>query len=104
MGVLVELASRRTSGPRNVLWREALGHELREERTERGDRLVDVAQRSGVSQQYLSEVERGLKDPSSEMLHAIAGALEREVPDLTRRAAERMERDRPETETLLLAA
>ena len=57
------------------LWRELVGDELRKERTARGERLVDVAERAGVSTQYLSEVERGLKDPSSEMLHAIAGAL-----------------------------
>ena len=32
-----------------------------------------------------------MKDPSSEMLHAIAGALGLEVPDLARRAADTME-------------
>lgn len=74
-----------------LLWRESVGGVLRHERTARGDRLTDVADRAGVSAQYLSEVERGLKDPSSEMLHAIAGALELEVPELARRAADTME-------------
>ena len=64
------------------LWRELVGQELHRERTRRGERLVDVAQRAGVSMQYLSEVERGLKDPSSEMLHAIAGALDLGVREL----------------------
>jgi transcriptional regulator with XRE-family HTH domain len=35
--------------------------------------------------QYLSEVERGLKDPSSEMLHAITGALGLSVRELAGR-------------------
>ena len=34
-----------------------------------------MAEEAGVSPQYLSEVERGLKDPSSELLAAMAGAL-----------------------------
>lgn len=69
------------------LWRELVGQEIHRERVGRGERLVDVAERAGVSMQYLSEVERGLKDPSSEMLHAIAGALELGVRELAVRAA-----------------
>jgi transcriptional regulator with XRE-family HTH domain len=57
------------------LWRELVGTRLRDRRHERGERLVDVAERAGVSTQYLSEVERGMKDPSSEILSAVAGAL-----------------------------
>ena len=57
------------------LWRELVGRTLRTVRQERGERLSDVAERAGVSTQYLSEIERGLKDPSSEMLAAVAGAL-----------------------------
>jgi transcriptional regulator with XRE-family HTH domain len=68
------------------LWRELVGGELRRERLAREERLVDVAARAGVSTQYLSEVERGLKDPSSEMLHAIAGALDLSVRRLAVRA------------------
>ena len=73
-------------GP-DSLWRELVGDELRKERTARGERLVDVAERAGVSTQYLSEVERGLKDPSSEMLHAITGALELTVRTLAARVS-----------------
>lgn len=40
-----------------------------------GSRLVDVAERAGISPQYLSEIERGRKKPSSEMIAAVAGAL-----------------------------
>lgn len=74
------------SGP-EPLWRELVGRELHRERAQRGERLVDVAERAGVSMQYLSEVERGLKDPSSEMLHAIAGALDLGVRELATRVA-----------------
>jgi hypothetical protein len=68
------------------LWRELVGEELRALRHDRGERLVDVAERAGVSPQYLSEVERGLKDPSSEMLAAVAGSLGLSVRELTVRA------------------
>ena len=47
------------------LWREAVGAELRRERLAAGRTLGDVAERAGLSVQYLSEMERGLKDPSS---------------------------------------
>jgi transcriptional regulator with XRE-family HTH domain len=69
------------------LWRELVGRELRTERQQRGERLSDVAQRAGVSTQYLSEVERGLKDPSSEILSAVAGALDLTVRQLSVRVA-----------------
>ena len=64
------------------LWRELVGGTLRAVRQERGERLSDVAERAGVSTQYLSEIERGLKDPSSEMLAAVAGALGLTVREL----------------------
>jgi transcriptional regulator with XRE-family HTH domain len=57
------------------LWREQVGAVLRDVRLAADLRLVDVAERAGVSPQYLSEVERGLKDASSEILAAITGAL-----------------------------
>ena len=64
------------------LWREALGRKLRETREARGDRLVDVAERAGISVQYLSEIERGRKEPSSEMIAAVTGALGIDLADL----------------------
>jgi transcriptional regulator with XRE-family HTH domain len=57
------------------LWREVLGRSLRAAREEQGGRLVDVAGRAGISPQYLSEIERGRKEPSSEMIAAVLGAL-----------------------------
>ncbi|MDX6359796.1 MAG: hypothetical protein QOH37_2850, partial [Nocardioidaceae bacterium] len=69
------------------LWRESVGRQLREERVASERRLVDVAGDAGVSPQYLSEVERGLKDPSSELLAAMAGALGLSIADLASRVA-----------------
>ena len=57
------------------LWRESLGRVLRAIREQQGGRLVDVAERAGISPQYLSEIERGRKEPSSEMIAAVTGAL-----------------------------
>src|ERR1700755_2864839 len=80
---------RRSVEPATVepLWRESVGRELRRERVASGRRLVDVAEEAGVSPQYLSEVERGLKDPSSELLAAIAGALGLSVAEIATRVA-----------------
>jgi len=80
-------APRQTEAPVEPLWREYVGRELREERHASGKRLIDVAEEAGVSPQYLSEVERGLKDPSSELLAAIAGALGLSVAEIATRVA-----------------
>ncbi|UTX51959.1 helix-turn-helix domain-containing protein [Leucobacter aridicollis] len=56
---------------------------MRRLRHGRGETLSDTAKRAGVSPQYLSEMERGSKDPSSEMIEAVAGALEVTLLDLT---------------------
>jgi len=63
-------------------WRRTIGALLRTAREARGLRLVDVAARARLSAQYLSEVERGLKEPSSEVLAAITAALDLTLVDL----------------------
>src|ERR1700744_4423636 len=65
------------------LWREVLGSRLRSLRADRSETLAQTAERAGISPQYLSEVERGRREPSSGMGGALAGA-----PELT--GAERM--------------
>ena len=65
------------------LWREVLGRRLRVLRQEQQETLSETASRAGISPQYLSEIERGLKEPSSEMIAAVAGALEVTLIDLT---------------------
>ena len=67
------------------LWREAVGGELRAERQRQERTLADVADDAGVSTQYLSEIERGRKEPSSEILGAVSGALGLRLVDLTAR-------------------
>jgi len=74
------------------LWREVLGSRLRELRTERGETLSQTAERAGISPQYLSEIERGRKEASSEMIAALAGALDLSVADLMAGTAEDLRR------------
>ncbi|CAM3648059.1 helix-turn-helix domain-containing protein [Occultella aeris] len=86
--------------PRPLLWREAVGHELRAERHEQGRTQGDVASVAGVSTQYLSEVERGRKEPSSEILEAIGSSLGLELAVLTGRVSRSLASSTP----VLLAA
>jgi len=58
-----------------ALLREAVGQTLRAARTEQSRTLRDVARAARVSLGYLSEVERGQKEASSELLNAICVAL-----------------------------
>ena len=76
-----------------VLLREAIGGSLRRVRTARRRTLRDVSRRARVSLGYLSEVERGRKEPSSELLAAICEALDVALPDLLTEAAESMARE-----------
>jgi DNA-binding XRE family transcriptional regulator len=69
------------------LWREVLGHRLRALRADQRETLADTAGRAGISPQYLSEIERGRKEPSSEMIAALAGALGTSLIGLTEQVA-----------------
>jgi len=69
------------------LWREVLGQRLRALRQEQQQTLSETAARAGISPQYLSEIERGRKEPSSEMIAALAGALGTTLIDLTEHVA-----------------
>jgi len=59
-----------------ALLREVIGDVLRRARTEQGRTLREVSDTARVSLGYLSEVERGRKEASSELLSAICGALD----------------------------
>ena len=61
--------------PREFSLRGAIGHVLRELRTRDRRTLREVSEKAGVSLGYLSEVERGQKEASSELLSSIADAL-----------------------------
>jgi transcriptional regulator with XRE-family HTH domain len=64
------------------LMRTMLGDVLRRTRREQGRTLADVARAAKVSMPYLSEVERGRKEASSEVLAAICDALHIELSDV----------------------
>lgn len=66
----------------SLLLREAIGGTIRRARTERRRTLRDVSGEARVSLGYLSEIERGRKEPSSELLAAICDALSLPLPDL----------------------
>ncbi|GGK96889.1 helix-turn-helix domain-containing protein [Nocardia jinanensis] len=72
------------------LWRELLGGQLRTLRTEKRETLAETAERAGISPQYLSEIERGRKEPSSEMIAALAGALGTSLGALTGQVADEL--------------
>ncbi len=59
-----------------ALLREVIGDVLRRARVEQGRTLREVSDSARVSLGYLSEVERGRKEASSELLGAICGALD----------------------------
>jgi transcriptional regulator with XRE-family HTH domain len=71
-----------------VLMREAIGDSLRRARTARRRTLREVSRKAKVSLGYLSEVERGRKEASSELLAAICEALDVAVHELLSEAAE----------------
>jgi len=59
-----------------IMMREILGAELRQRRLAQGRTLRDVSAAASVSLGYLSEVERGEKEASSELLMSICTALD----------------------------
>lgn len=59
-----------------MLLREVIGETLRSERAAQGKTLREVSASARVSLGYLSEVERGQKEASSELLAAICASLD----------------------------
>lgn len=59
-----------------VILRRVIGEELRRRRQDQGRTLRDVSAAARVSLGYLSEIERGQKEASSELLAAICVALD----------------------------
>ncbi|KAA1251466.1 helix-turn-helix transcriptional regulator [Mycobacterium simiae] len=74
------------------LVREVVGDVLRGARTSQGRTLREVSDSARVSLGYLSEVERGRKEPSSELLNAICEALHVPLSEVLIVAGERMAR------------
>jgi XRE family transcriptional regulator, stress-response regulator len=76
-----------------ALLREVIGDVLRRARTSQGRTLREVSDSARVSLGYLSEVERGRKEASSELLTAICGALDVPLSAVLTDAGQRMERE-----------
>jgi transcriptional regulator with XRE-family HTH domain len=75
-----------------TLLREVLGDVLRRARTTQGRTLRQVSDSARVSLGYLSEVERGRKEASSELLSAICHALDVPLSELLVDAGEQLAR------------
>ena len=65
-----------------ILLRQVIGEELRRRRTEQSRTLRDVSRDAQVSLGYLSELERGQKEASSELLAAVCSALDTPLSEL----------------------
>lgn len=76
---------------RQLLMRELLGESLRELRTAESLTLREVSSSARVSLGYLSEIERGQKEASSELLNAICGALGVPLSNVLRRVSDKID-------------
>ncbi len=76
---------------RPLLMRELLGESLRELRTTSNLTLREVSGRARVSLGYLSEIERGQKEASSELLNAVCGALDVPLSTVLRQVSDRID-------------
>lgn len=87
------------------LLRTVLGKVLRDERLAQGRTLADVAEEAAVSLPYLSEIERGTKEVSSDLLDAVIRSLDLDLTEVLERSARRLRvRSQRSGSTLLLAA
>jgi transcriptional regulator with XRE-family HTH domain len=85
-----------------VLLRNAVGDGLRDARTRQNRTLRDVSTAANVSLGYLSEVERGRKEASSELLASICDALDLAVADLLDTVSQSMRSDPRRPENVLV--
>lgn len=74
-----------------MLLREVIGENLKAERISQGRGLRDVSESAFMSVGYLSELERGLKEVSSEVLERICNSLNIPISELFIRVAADME-------------
>jgi transcriptional regulator with XRE-family HTH domain len=71
-----------------VLFRRLLGDVLRDQRMQRGLTLREVSADARVSLGYISEIERGQKEASSELLASLCAALDVPLSDVLREVAD----------------
>ncbi len=73
-----------------VLVRQEIGDVLRDFRLQKGRTLRQVASKASVALGYLSEVERGQKEASSEILASVAEALDTPISVIMREVGDRL--------------
>ncbi|MGK5627681.1 helix-turn-helix domain-containing protein [Streptomyces sp. URMC 123] len=73
-----------------ILLRRLLGDVLRRQRQRQGRTLREVSSSARVSLGYLSEVERGQKEASSELLSAICDALDVRMSEVMREVSDEL--------------
>lgn len=73
-----------------ILVRQEIGDVLRDLRLQKGRTLRQVASRASVALGYLSEVERGQKEASSEILASVAEALDVPISSIMREVGDRI--------------
>ncbi len=73
-----------------VLVRQEIGDVLRDFRLQKAMTLRQVASRASVALGYLSEVERGQKEASSEILASVADALDTPISVIMREVGDRL--------------
>ena len=73
-----------------VLFRRLLGDVLRDTRMQRGMTLREVSAEARVSLGYISEIERGQKEASSELLGSICEALEVPLSEVLREVSDNL--------------
>lgn len=73
-----------------VLVRQEIGDVLRDFRLQKGRTLRQVASKASVALGYLSEVERGQKEASSEILASVADALDTPISVIMREVGDRL--------------
>ena len=74
-----------------VLFRRSLGEVLRSERMRRGMTLRELSQGARISLGYISEVERGQKEASSELLASLCEALDAPLSEVLREVSANIE-------------
>src|SRR5277367_3720494 len=87
-----------------VLLRQLLGDVLRRLRVRQGRTLREVSASARVSLGYLSEVERGRKEASSELLAAICAALETPLSQVFREVSDNFALAELQNDTVLTGA
>ncbi|MGW9114129.1 MULTISPECIES: helix-turn-helix domain-containing protein [Microbacterium] len=73
-----------------ILVRQEIGDVLRSFRQQKGQTLRQVASKASVALGYLSEVERGQKEASSEILASVADALDVPISTIYRTVGDRI--------------